>query len=195
MSKSDETRAKILRASAKLLAEKGFVAVTMKDICEATGLSRGGLYRHFGSVAEILAELIGIEQRTAVESVSVMEEPGYSVAQGISDFIAFQREILVNNWYTGMEIAAMQYAVTSEEGRLINEKRIKDSSARIARLIRKGQEQGVCAQMDADAVAMHIIIILGGLRQQVSLNDFDVQFVDKQMDLIRNLMINGYQKE
>ena len=30
----------------------------MKDICEATGLSRGGLYRHYDSIHVIFSEII-----------------------------------------------------------------------------------------------------------------------------------------
>ena len=53
-SKGNQTRELIKDAAYVLFAKKGFKEVTMKDICEATGLSRGGLYRYFGSTAEIL---------------------------------------------------------------------------------------------------------------------------------------------
>lgn len=56
-SKGNQTRELIKDAAYVLFAKKGFKEVTMKDICEATGLSRGGLYRYFGSTAEIFAEI------------------------------------------------------------------------------------------------------------------------------------------
>lgn len=37
----------------ELFAREGFNKITMKDICEATGMSRGGLYSHFGSTREV----------------------------------------------------------------------------------------------------------------------------------------------
>ncbi len=40
--KGDITKAAILKAALILFVHKGFKNVTMKDICEATGLSRGG---------------------------------------------------------------------------------------------------------------------------------------------------------
>ena len=43
--KGDKTKELICSEAYKLFAEKGFKEVTMKDICEKTGLSRGGLYR------------------------------------------------------------------------------------------------------------------------------------------------------
>lgn len=51
--KGDKTKELICSEAYKLFAEKGFKEVTMKDICEKTGLSRGGLYRHYSSTEEI----------------------------------------------------------------------------------------------------------------------------------------------
>ena len=41
-----------------LFAQKGFKNVTMKDICTVTGLSRGGLYRHYDSTQQIFSEIV-----------------------------------------------------------------------------------------------------------------------------------------
>lgn len=56
--KGDKTRQDIREKAYRLLAEKGFKEVTMKDICEATGLSRGGLYRHYESTEQIFLEIV-----------------------------------------------------------------------------------------------------------------------------------------
>lgn len=45
-------------AAYKLFAEKGYKDVTMKDICEQTGLSRGGLYRHYTGTEQIFLEIV-----------------------------------------------------------------------------------------------------------------------------------------
>ena len=41
-----------------MFAEKGFKQVTMKDICEAAQLSRGGLYCHYESTRQIFQEIV-----------------------------------------------------------------------------------------------------------------------------------------
>lgn len=58
MIKGEKTKKAILEASQALFSRKGFKDVSMSDICESTGLSRGGLYRYFSSVGEIFRELI-----------------------------------------------------------------------------------------------------------------------------------------
>ncbi|WP_394918955.1 TetR/AcrR family transcriptional regulator [uncultured Robinsoniella sp.] len=56
--RGNETRRLILNHSYALFAKKGFKEVTMKDICDCTGLSRGGLYRHYDSTKQIFAEIL-----------------------------------------------------------------------------------------------------------------------------------------
>ena len=60
--KGESTKKMIIDTAAGLFSEKGFKDVSMTDICEATGLSRGGLYRHFSSTSEIFIRLISTEQ-------------------------------------------------------------------------------------------------------------------------------------
>src|SRR5215469_8561210 len=56
MSKGDETRQRIIAAAAPLFNKQGYAACALKDIMEATGLEKGGIYRHFESKEEIAAE-------------------------------------------------------------------------------------------------------------------------------------------
>ena len=56
--KGDKTRQIIREKAYQLFAQKGFKEVTMKDICELTGLSRGGLYRHYESTEQIFLEIV-----------------------------------------------------------------------------------------------------------------------------------------
>ncbi len=47
--KGERTRADIVRKSAALMNRQGFMAATMASVVEATGIQKGGLYRHFES--------------------------------------------------------------------------------------------------------------------------------------------------
>jgi len=57
-SKKEQTRERILESSYRLFSKEGFTKVTMKDICEVTNLSRGGLYSHFSSTKEIFEAIL-----------------------------------------------------------------------------------------------------------------------------------------
>ena len=56
--KRERTRKAIIDASYKLFVKGGFTSITMKDICEAVDMSRGGLYSHFSSTKEIFEAVI-----------------------------------------------------------------------------------------------------------------------------------------
>ncbi len=56
--KAERTREMILNSSYALFAEKGFKQVTMKDVCEAANMSRGGLYSHFPGTAQLFEALL-----------------------------------------------------------------------------------------------------------------------------------------
>lgn len=56
--KGEDTKKLIREKTVPLFARKGFKKVTMKDICSVTGLSRGGLYRHYNSTQQIFSEII-----------------------------------------------------------------------------------------------------------------------------------------
>ena len=57
MSREDRKK-EIRQAAMKVFLDKGFRNTVMNDIMEATGLSRGGLYHHYGSTHEILYDIM-----------------------------------------------------------------------------------------------------------------------------------------
>ncbi|HEX6746734.1 MAG TPA: TetR/AcrR family transcriptional regulator [Longimicrobium sp.] len=52
----DETREKIIRQAAALFNTQGFAGASMGDIMAATGLQKGGIYRHFESKEQLALE-------------------------------------------------------------------------------------------------------------------------------------------
>jgi AcrR family transcriptional regulator len=53
--RSASTRGAIVNSARQLFTEHGYVATSITDILEATGLSRGALYHHFASKEDIFA--------------------------------------------------------------------------------------------------------------------------------------------
>jgi AcrR family transcriptional regulator len=56
---TDETRSAILDAAWKIFLEKGFFDAQMKDVAEATGISRTSLYRYFQDKTDLAMALVG----------------------------------------------------------------------------------------------------------------------------------------
>jgi AcrR family transcriptional regulator len=52
------TRQRIIEKAAPLFNQRGFSGCSMQDVMEATGLEKGGLYRHFKSKQELAIEAL-----------------------------------------------------------------------------------------------------------------------------------------
>ena len=58
MSKGEQTRQRIIEEAATIFNQRGYEATSMQDVMDATGLEKGGLYRHFVSKEELAAEAL-----------------------------------------------------------------------------------------------------------------------------------------
>ena len=56
MTKGEQTRKKIVQAAAPIFNQRGYEGSSLNDLMEATGLQKGGIYRHFASKEELAAE-------------------------------------------------------------------------------------------------------------------------------------------
>ena len=139
LTKGERTRTKILEKAADLFTEKGYTAVTMKDVCEATGLSRGGLYRYFGSTAEMMMLLMRAEQEHA-DRQAEREHGEHRSAVSMLDAFLMQHYHFMLSRRGRLELAMNQFAQSDETGREENRRRIDAAVQRTAELIRLGQQ-------------------------------------------------------
>ena len=57
MTKGEQTRRKIVEAAAPIFNKCGYEGSSLSGLMEATGLKKGGIYRHFSSKEELAAEV------------------------------------------------------------------------------------------------------------------------------------------
>jgi TetR/AcrR family transcriptional regulator, transcriptional repressor for nem operon len=67
MSKGEKTRQRIVAEAATLFNERGFEGGSMADLMQATGLEKGGIYRHFSSKEELAAEAFDYAWQAATD--------------------------------------------------------------------------------------------------------------------------------
>jgi TetR/AcrR family transcriptional repressor of nem operon len=68
MSRGDDTKQRIVTEAAGLFNQKGFEGGSMSALMKATGLEKGGIYRHFSSKQEIAAEAFDYALKIATEA-------------------------------------------------------------------------------------------------------------------------------
>lgn len=88
MGKKGDTTKKLIKEKAlPLFAKKGFKTVTMKDICIETGLSRGGLYRHYNSTHQIFSEILDSLMDAQDKELSKKMEKGVSATKILDEIL------------------------------------------------------------------------------------------------------------
>jgi AcrR family transcriptional regulator len=76
----NETRKRIVAEGLDLLARSGFAGVTLGVLATQTGLSKSGLFAHFGSKTEVQLRLLDETAETARKTVV---EPAMKAAEGL----------------------------------------------------------------------------------------------------------------
>ena len=68
MGKGQETRERIVALAAPIFNQKGYAGTALSDLMEATGLEKGGIYRHFESKQELAKEAFDHAWQIAMET-------------------------------------------------------------------------------------------------------------------------------
>jgi AcrR family transcriptional regulator len=56
VTKGAQTRQRIVELAAPVFNQRGYVGASMRDLIDATGLEKGGIYNHFGSKEQLALE-------------------------------------------------------------------------------------------------------------------------------------------
>ena len=189
-SKGDNTKNLILEKASELFIKKGYSAVTMKDVCEATGLSRGGLYRHFNSTGEMMACLLMDEQQTADDEFRAAVAEGKSAVQMLEAYIQKHDRFLLSPG-SALEVAASQYALLDEDGKKINSTRVRATVKRLTYIVGLGQEEGKFIEGDPENLAWHIVFFICGIRSRTVMVEPGAEFIHIQTDYIRKFLLKN----
>src|SRR5215831_3756544 len=90
--KGEITRAQILAAAVEQASASGFESLTIGSLAERTGLSKSGLFAHFGSKADLQIATLDEAARQFTEEVFL---PAFKAPRGVKRLRA-----LFDNWVT-----------------------------------------------------------------------------------------------
>jgi len=68
MRKGEQTRQEIIRKAAPIFNERGYDGAAMSDLMRATGLEKGGIYRHFESKEQLAGEAFDYAWKLAMDT-------------------------------------------------------------------------------------------------------------------------------
>ena len=189
-SKGNQTRDQILQAAKRLFIKKGYAAVSMSDLCSATGLSRGGLYRHFSSTDEIFSALLTADKDGWEEGLNTAMNAGVSAIQMLKYFFA-QLEQDISENVGRLSLATYEFELSGQERLAFLQGRYESATRMMERLLRYGQERGELCIPEPRLEAEQLTIYLEGLKLASAGISFSAEMVARQLEYLLNKLIQN----
>jgi TetR/AcrR family transcriptional repressor of nem operon len=164
MTKGEQTRRKIVEAAAPIFNKRGYEGSSLNDLMEATGLKKGGIYRHFSSKEELAAEAFDYTRDAAWNArLSHVDEKASGIEklkQLIANFIDRRSPVA-----GGCPI--LNTATDADDGNPVLRahvaKALRFWLSRLQIIVEQAQERGETRpEVDAKAVATLIVASLEG---------------------------------
>lgn len=165
MRKGEQTRQEIIRKAAAIFNQQGYDGAALSDLMKATGLEKGGIYRHFESKQQLAAEAFDYAWNLVLEL-------RFEGTDGIPNAVDRLKQVVRNfrDLRTGLVPGGcplLNTAIDSDDGNpqlRVKALRALDSwLERIQSIIEEGQRQGeIRSDVDSSELATLIVSTLEG---------------------------------
>lgn len=164
MSKGEVTRQRIIEEAAPIFNQRGYAGCSIQDILEATGLEKGGVYRHFSSKEELAAEAF---RYAMTNTVKIRTENLEHIEGAVEKLRYAVRRFVEGPSFLPGGCPLMNTAIDSDDGnpvlrRLVREA-VRDWQKRLCRIIEDGIKCGeIQKKVEPRRIANIIIATLEG---------------------------------
>ena len=163
--KSVQKRNYIIEKAREVFQEKGYMAVTMKDIVEACDISRGGLYLYFESVEAVFEAVLRMESEEADDVFGPAISETTSSADILGLFLQEQKkELLKKEGNLSRAIYEYNFEQKIPPKENAYRKQFDMAVKVIEKLIVQGIEEGELYCEDPRGAARNMMYVIEGLR-------------------------------
>ncbi len=143
---TDETRQTIVAAALQVFSQRGYTATRLDDIGQAAGVTRGAVYWHFKSKAELYNTILSEAYAQLDTALTTAWQQAPTSTEGLRRLIlAYFQHVQENSTFrAALEISLFKTELTEElaEGRHQKQVGMNTSLAGLRQLIISGQEAG-----------------------------------------------------
>lgn len=163
--KSLQKKEYILGKARQVFAEKGYRAVTMKDIVDACEISRGGLYLYFDSTKELFSAVLTKESQEADDIFSREIGEDATAADILTLFLKEQKKELLRR-KDNLTVAIYEYFFENQMPKKENllHKQFDAAVKVLEVLIKTGVKSGEFVCDNPKARARNIMFLLEGMK-------------------------------
>jgi TetR/AcrR family transcriptional repressor of nem operon len=164
MTKGELTRRKIVESAAPIFNKKGYAGSSLNDLMQATGLKKGGIYRHFTSKEELAAETFDYTWQAAWNTRLLNVDQHANSVDKLKQFIA---NFVNNRAPVPGGCPILNTAVDADDGNPVllerAAKALRFWLTRLQKIVEQGTKRGeIRKDMDPKAAATLIIASLEG---------------------------------
>lgn len=188
--KGDNTKQLIKDTAKQLFSGKGYAGVTMKDICDACNLSRGGLYRHYSSTKEIMLEILTDDKDEMKKLLECSIEKNVPAVQLFDAFLNMIRDDIQrgeNRFY--FVIHEFAFVESEQSEYMIN--RFNSAVQMLSMLLDYGKKTLEFKDFETNSMANHIVFLRDSIvTSSISLRLSD-DLINLQLKLIKDMVIKN----
>jgi AcrR family transcriptional regulator len=177
-------RNEILEAAQRLIYTKGYDQMTIQDILDAIGISKGAFYHYFSSKPALLEALIERMLNNAVQVIRpVVEDPNLPALEKLQRFFGDTAR-----WKTGQKsfFLGVMRSWYADENALVRQKVMAAGMRRVSpfysAIIEQGVREGVFSVPCSDRAAEVVLVLGQGMSDRLA-----GQFLSAQPVSLENL--------
>lgn len=190
--RGQETRKNIKKCAISLFAQKGFKEVTMKDICEAAKLSRGGLYCHYQSTRKIFQEIIDDMTLWQDNIIDLKIKQNQSAVTILDDILEKYENEMIDS-QSSLSVAIYEYFsihdIACRKNTLYEQYLISANTWK--KLMKYGIDRKEFNEVDIDAVFDLIVFSYQGVRMYSKLMPVDREIPFRIIKEIRKILVRS----
>lgn len=153
-------RQRILDVGARLFSERGYEAVTLRDICDDARVSKGAIYYHFASKESLLAEIVISALQLLLDHIERQSRDGPTASDRLRGFIVSQAEFFETHM-AGFRVAMARFASVSDAAAQSRIDELRRTYVRFVRtLFADGIAAGEFTDVDVRAATRMVLAIL-----------------------------------
>lgn len=187
--KSLNKRAFILKQAEQVFIQKGYHGVTMKDIIEQCGISRGGLYLYFSSVNEIFLTVMNQHNQNQSEAAKKPINSEKPFEQLVDEYFSVQKNRLMNREH-GLMMAMFDFFLAHKEEYAKDFFFAEFCSSKdiILEILRCGVSRNVIADVNLEAMAENIMFLIQGVSTLAMSSGVPEELIDSQFDFVKKMI-------
>lgn len=187
--KGEETKSFIKEKARNLFEKQGFHRITMKDICEVTGLSRGGLYGHYESTADIFASLMEDLMTQQNDELKTQQDHGVSAAGILTGILNRYQDEMLDGEHS-LSLAIYEYYSQFPKDSANSLTMQYDLSKEMwEQLLQYGIDTGEFNPVDITAVFDLLVFSYQGVRMYSTITEIDERIAQRIIETIKNMII------